>query len=195
MIDIKISINNGNEAFGTTGKTLTVNEQTKSVSLDFVAEELHHRMPLVPTDVIQQVLTGYAEVVSRLIAEGFCINYTNTKGDVLWQQYVDARLKCQSVNLEKARELTGDRQLEEAELVQRAGEIVQLAGVTLRPYVEVRQKFHELLADYKPKYNVVGVEERAYVEKKDGTGSEQGGTQQGGTTNNPPAGGENEDGE
>ena len=168
MVDIQISINNGNEAFGTTGKTITVNEQPKSVSLDFVAEELHHRMPLVPADVISQVLVGFQDVAARMMAEGFAIQGTNAKGDVLLRYYTDARLKCQSINLEKAKELMPGVVTDEATMVEHAGELIALAGVQLRPYVEVKQKFHELLDEYKPKYEVKGTKEVAYVSKKDG---------------------------
>ena len=184
MVDIQISINNGNEAFGTTGKTITVNEQPKSVSLDFVAEELHHRMPLVPADVISQVLVGFQDVAARMMAEGFAIQGTNAKGDVLLRYYTDARLKCQSINLEKAKELMPGVVTDEATMVEHAGELIALAGVQLRPYVEVKQKFHELLDEYKPKYEVKGTKEVAYVSKKDGNGGSTGGSDnQGGGDN------------
>lgn len=186
MVEIQISINNGNEAFGTTGKTITVNEQPKNLSLDFVAEEMSHKLPLVPKDVIKQVLTGFQEVTARLIAEGFAIQGTNTEGDVLLRYYTDARLKCQNINLQKAKELMPDTVTDEASMVAHAGELVALAGVQLRPYVEVQTKFHELLAEYKPKYEVKGVKEIAYVQKKgseDTTDSNQGGGSQ-----NPPSG-------
>ena len=176
MVDIQISINNGNEAFGVTGKTITVNEQPKSVSLDFVAEELHHRMPLVPADVISQVLVGFQDVAARMMAEGFAIQGTNAKGDVLLRYYTDARLKCQSINLEKAKELMPGVVTDEATMVEHAGELIALAGVQLRPYVEVKQKFHELLDEYKPKYEVKGTKEVAYVSKKDGNGGNTGGS-------------------
>jgi len=187
MIDIQISINNGNEAFGTTGKTITVNEQPKSISLGFVAEELHHRMPLVPEDVINQVLVGFQDVAARMMAEGFAIQGTNAKGDVLLRYYTDARLKCQSINLAKAKELMPDVVTDEATMVAHAGELIALAGVQLRPYVEVKQKFHELLSEFKPKYEVKGVVEKAYVAKTGENENENG--NQGG--NNP---GTNDDG-
>ena len=180
MIDIQISINNGNEAFGTSGKTITVNEQPKSISLDFVAEELHHRMPLVPADVISQVLVGFQDVAARMMAEGFAIQGTNAKGDVLLRYYTDARLKNQSINLAKAKELMPDTVTDEQSMVDHAGELVALAGVQLRPYVEVQQKFHELLGEYKPKYEVKGIVEKAYVAKKDGTGTDNTGDNTGG---------------
>ena len=166
MVDIQISVNNGNEAFGTTGKTLTVNEQPKNISLQFVAEELHHRMPLVPEDVIAQVLTGFQDVAARCMAEGFAIQGTNAQGDVLLRYYADARLACQSINLQKAKELMPEDVTDEASMVAHAGELVALAGVQLRPYVEVQKKFHELFATHKPKYEVKGTKEVAYVAKK-----------------------------
>ena len=197
MVDIVISINNGNEAFGTSGKTITVNESLKSVSLGFVSEELHHKMPLIPADVIQQVLTGFADVSARMMAEGFAIQYTNTKGDVLFREYTDARLKCQTINLQKAKELMPDVVVDEQTMVEHAGELVALAGVQLRPYLEVQQKFHELLQEYKPKYEVKDIKEVAYVPKKDsasgggttnqGDSTDQGGgNQQGGGSNMEP---------
>lgn len=191
MIDIQISINNGCEAFGTTGKTITVNEQPKSVSIDFVAEELHHRMPLVPADVITQVLVGFQDVAARMMAEGFAIQGTNANGDVLLRYYTDARLKCQNINLAKAKELMPDVVTDEATMVAHAGELIALAGVQLRPYVEVKQKFHELLAEFKPKYEVKDTKEVEYVQRKnsdmgevDNTGTNTGTGDEGGTT--PP---------
>ena len=166
MVDIHIFINNGNEAFGVNSKTLTVDEDPKNISLEFVADELKHRMPLVPDDVIRQVLTGFNEVVARFMAEGFAIQGTNTVGDVMLRYYCDARLKCQSINLQKAKELMPGVVTDEQSMVEHAGELVALAGVQLRPYVEVRQKFHDLLAGYKPKYEVKGIKERPYVARR-----------------------------
>ena len=145
-----------------------------------MAEELQHRMPLVPKDVITQVLTGFSDVAARMMAEGFAIQFTNTAGDVLWRMYTDARLKCQSINLAKAKELMPDVVTDEASMVAHAGELVNLAGVSLRPYLEVQQKFHELLQDFKPKYEVKSIQERAYVAKKtdatDGGSTDDNGT-------------------
>ena len=172
MIDVQISINNGNEAFGTSGKTITVNEQPKEVSLEFVAEELHHKMRHLEKDDITTVLSRFLEVAARMMAEGFGIQYTNTKEAVMMRLYTDARLDLptKSINLAKARELMPGVVTDEQSMVDHAGELVARVGVKLRPYVEVQQKFHELLADYKPKYQVKGIVERAYVERKDGEG-------------------------
>ena len=176
MVDVIISVNNGNEAFGTSGKTLTVNERPKDISLDFVAEELHHKMRHFEKEDIAQVLSGFVDVAARLMAEGFGIQYTNTKGDVMMRLYTDARLACQNINLEKARELMPEVVTDEASMVAHAGELVALAGVKLRPYVEVQQKFHEKLAEYSPKYTVKDTKEVAYVPKKDSTAQPGGGS-------------------
>ena len=82
---------------------------------------------------------------------------------------------------------------DEASMVEHAGELVALAGVTLRPYVEVQKKFHELLAEYKPKYEVKGTKEIPYLQKKtdegtQGTGDDNQGNQggSGGGTGDDP---------
>lgn len=192
MIDAIININNGVEAFGTTQKTITVVDRPKEISVEFFAEELQHKMPLVPVEVIQQVLSGFGDVAARLMAEGFAIRFTNSKDEVLMRIFADARLKCQSINLAKARELMPDDVTDEATMVEHAGELVNMVGISLRPYVEVQQKFHELFQAYKPKYQVKEIVDRPYVAKKDGTtgtDDNQGGDNGGGGNNNPPSGG------
>lgn len=184
MIDINIYVNNGNENLGTTGKTLTVNELPKEVSLDFVAEELHHKMRHLEKEDITMVLSRFLDVAARMMAEGFGIQYTNTKDAVMMRLYTDARLACQSINVQKAMELMPGVVTDEQTMVAHAGELVNLVGVKLRPYVEVQQKFHELLGDYKPKYQVKGIVERAYVEKKDSEEEPADGGQNGGQGNN-----------
>ena len=197
MIDINIFVNQGVEAFGTTGKTLTVNEQPKEVSLEFVAEELHHKMRHLEKDDITMVLSRFLDVAARLMAEGFGIQYTNTKEAVMMRLYTDARLDLptKSINLAKARELMPDVVTDEQSMVDHAGELVSMVGVKLRPYVEVQQKFHELLADYKPKYQVKGIVERAYVERKDssdGSGDNGGSNDNGGGNGGQGQGDDNE---
>ena len=172
MVDVIISINNGNEAFGTSGKTLTVNEQPKEVSLDFVAEELHHKMRHLEKEDITMVLSRFLGVAARMMAEGFGIQYTNSKEAIMMRLYTDARIDGQNINLARAKELMPDVIHTEQDMVDHAGELVALAGIKLRPYVEVQKKFHELLAEYKPKYNVKDIKEVAYIPKKD---AEQGG--------------------
>ena len=84
-----------------------------------------------------------------------------------------------NINLAKARELMPGVVTDEASMVEHAGELIALAGVTLRPYVEVQKKFHELLAEYKPKYEVKGTKDVPYVAKTNSGNGGEGGDNQG----------------
>lgn len=191
MIEYNLQINNGNEAFGTSGKTITANEVVKTISVDFLAEELHHANELIPKTVVKEVLSHFAEVAVRLMAEGFAIQFMNGN-DVVLRVYPDIHLKCQSINLTKARELLGEPTLTEAQMVERAGEIADKVGVTVRAYAEVQRTFTQMLQDAKPSIQRKGVVERAYVNKQTGDGTnpddntQQGsGDNAGGDTPNP----------
>ena len=191
MIEYNLQINNGNEAFGTSGKTITANEVVKTISVDFLAEELHHANELIPKTVVKEVLSHFAEVAVRLMAEGFAIQFMNGN-DVVLRVYPDIHLKCQSINLTKARELLGEPTLTEAQMVERAGEIADKVGVTVRAYAEVQRTFTQMLQDAKPSIQRKGIVERAYVNKKAGDdtnpdeNTQQGGGDNGGGDNTDP---------
>ena len=170
MIEYNLQINNGNEAFGTSGKTITANEVVKTISVDFLAEELHHANELIPKTVVKEVLSHFAEVAVRLMAEGFAIQFMNGN-DVVLRVYPDIHLKCQSINLTKARELLGEPTLTEAQMVERAGVIADKVGVTVRAYAEVQRTFTQMLQDAKPSIQRKGIVERAYVERQNGEGT------------------------
>jgi len=186
MIDYKIFINNGNEAFGTTGKTISIEEQPRTVSVDFLADAINSQNELIPKRTVKEVLSIFGTVASRLMAEGMALQFQND-GDVLLRLYTDARIKDGNINLARARELTHNPELTEDEMVARAGELVGLAGVQLRAYAEVQTKFNELLKSFKPQPNATGVVERARIERKNGEGGtgtddQQGGGEGGGST-------------
>lgn len=178
MIEYNLQINNGNEAFGVTGKTITANEVVKTISVDFLAEELHHANELIPKSVIKEVLSHFAEVSVRLMAEGFAIPFLNNQ-DVVLRLYPDIHLKCQSINLTKARELLNEPTLTEEQMVERAGEIADKVGVNVRAYAEVQRTFTQMLQDAKPSIQRKGIVEKAYVERVngEGTGDDNGGDQ------------------
>jgi hypothetical protein len=186
MIEYNLQINNGNEAFGVTGKTITANEVVKTISVDFLAEELHHANELIPKSVIKEVLSHFAEVSVRLMAEGFAIPFLNNQ-DVVLRLYPDIHLKCQSINLTKARELLNEPTLTEEQMVERAGEIADKVGVTVRTYAEVQRTFTQMLQDAKPSIQRKGIVEKAYVERVngDGTGDDNGGDQPAGGGGTP----------
>ena len=174
MIEYNLQINNGNEAFGVTGKTITANEVVKTISVDFLAEELGHANELIPKSVIKEVLSHFAEVSVRLMAEGFAIQFMNGQ-DVVLRLYPDIHLKCQSINLTKARELLNEPTLTEEQMVERAGEIADKVGVTVRAYAEVQRTFTQMLQDAKPSIQRRGIVEKAYVERANGEGTGDGG--------------------
>lgn len=188
MIDYKIFINNGNEAFGTTGKTISIEEQPRTVSVDFLADAINSQNELIPKRTVKEVLSIFGTVASRLMAEGMALQFQND-GDVLLRLYTDARIKDGNINLARARELTRNPELTEEQMVARAGELVGLAGVQLRAYAEVQTKFNELLKSFKPQPNATGVVERARIERKNGEGGTDGGSgtddQQGGGSTDP----------
>ena len=172
-VDYKIFINNGVDAFNTTGKTLSVEEQPKTVSVDFLADAIHSQNELIPKRTAKEVLSLFGVVAARLMAEGLAMQFTDD-GKVLLRVYADAKIKGGNINLARARELTGDASLTEEQMVSRAGEIVALAGVQLRAYAEVQQKFNELLQSFNPSPNLDGIVERARIERKDGEGGSDG---------------------
>ena len=189
MIEYNLQINNGNEAFGTTGKTITANEVVKTISVDFLAEELHHANDLIPKTVVKEVLSHFAEVAVRLMAEGFAIQFMNNQ-DVVLRLYPDIHLKCQSINLTKARELLNEPTLTEAQMVERAGELADKVGISVRAYAEVQRTFTQMLQDAKPSIQRKGIVEKAYVPLN----SSEGGDDAGGDDDNQGGGDDNQGG-
>ena len=190
MVEYKIIINNGNEAFGTTGKTLSVEEKPRTVSVDFLADAIHSQNELVSKRLAAEVLSTFGAISARLMAEGLAIQFQQD-GKAILRLYADTKIKDGNINLERARQLTGEPELTEAQMVERAGEIVRLAGVKVRAYAEVEQKFTEAIASFNPQVSLVGIEEKAYVERTNsnaggsGSGDNQGGDNGGGDDLNP----------
>lgn len=182
MLEYSIQINNGVEAFGTTGKTITVNEAPKVLSQDFLAEEIHHANELIPKKVVEEVLSNFGKTAARLMAEGIAIQFLDGK-DVLMRLYADVKVKGGNINLARAREL--DPTVTDI-TPENASSLVQKAGLQVRAYAEVEQKFTELLRDFKPSLQLKDVTERAYVAKKDSSDDGGGGQQQGGSQDDDP---------
>lgn len=189
MIEYNLQINHGNQAFGVEGVTLTANEVVKTISVDFLSEELHHANELIPKATVKEVLSHFAEVAVRLMAEGFAIQLLN-EGDVVLRLYPDVHLNGQSINLTKARELLQEPTLTEEQMVERAAELCDKVGVSVRAYAEVQRTLTQMLQDAKPSLQRKGVVEKAYVPKKGSEGGEQGGT-----SSEDNGGGENNGGE
>lgn len=184
MLEYNIQVNNGVEAFGTGDqKTITVNETPKAVSLDFVAEEIHHANELIPKRAVQEVLANFADVAARLMSEGFAIQFVKD-GNVVLRLYADMHIKGGNINLARAKEL--DPAVTEI-TTENAGDLVTKAGITIRAKAEVEQTFTDMLLSYKPQLQRKAVVEKQKVERKDGTST--GNTGDGGNTGGGNTGG------
>ena len=190
----QIQINNGNANLGVTQKTVTVNEVNQTVDENFLAHYMHLHNGLIPEDAARAVLSIFGECAAELMAQGHAIQLK--KGDdVLMRIYPDIHLQGGNINIERARELTGNPALTEAEMVEQASELVRLAGVTYRARCEAEQKFTALLKKQDVSVQKVdGIKQVAFVPASDGSsngGSGQGGGSSEGGENGGNGGGEN----
>ena len=196
-MEYSISINNGVEAFGTAGqKTITVNEELKTVDAKFLAHYISLHNPTIPQQTAQSVLENFVECAAELMAQGNAIQLKNGQ-DVALRLYGDIHIKGGNINLQRARELMPGL----TEITpENAQELVSRAGLTVRAYAEVEQKFTDLLLAQGASVTSSGlVVEKAPVARKDGgEGGEQeggNGSQEGGGEggNGGNGGGENEE--
>ena len=192
-MEYSISINNGVEAFGTAGqKTITVNEELKTVDAKFLAHYISLHNPTIPQQTAQSVLENFVECAAELMAQGNAIQLKNGQ-DVALRLYGDIHIKGGNINLSRARELMPGLTEITAENAQ---ELVSRAGLTVRAYAEVEQKFTDLLLAQGASVTSSGkVVEKATVARKDGNGSSEGSSTGGndGGDNPPSGGGENEE--
>ena len=192
-----VSLNQGNEALGS-GKSITVNEVLNTVDEHALAHHIHLHNQLIPEQVAESVLQNFIDAAAELMSMGFAIQLRN-KQDVALRIYPDIHVKGGNITLEKAREI--DPTVTDLTL-ENAGELVSRVGVTVRARAEVEQKFTDLLLSQGASLERKEVVERAYVQKKDGSGEggnevaddEEDITQNNdGPTPDPNEGGENEE--
>lgn len=165
MIQYKVFLNNGVEAFGITEKTITANEELQTVDEQALAREITHENPLIPEQVAKAVLENFCKAAANLMSMGFAIQLKNGQ-DVALRIYPDVHVKGGNINLNRAKEL--DATVTEL-TVDNAGSLVDKAGVTLRAKAECEQKFTELLLAAGAVQRK-GVVEKAMVMRKDGEG-------------------------
>ena len=179
-MDYDIQINNGVEAFGTAGqKTITVNESVKTVDANFLAHFISLHNPTIPKQTAESVLANFVECAAELMAQGNAIQLMNGQ-DVALRLYPDIHIKGGNINLARAQQL--DPSVTEI-TPENAPLLVQKAGVTVRAYAEVEQKFTDLLLTQGASVTSSGkVVEKAAVQRKDGTQPSDGGSTQGGGT-------------
>ena len=177
MIDYKICLNNGNEVLGIDQKTITANEELRTVDEEALAREIHHENGLIPVQVAHAVLENFCKAAANLMSMGFAIQLRNGN-EVALRIHPDLHIEGGSINLARAREMMPDKVSTEEDMVNCAGELVSRAGVSIRVKSECQQKFTDLLLSLNPSVNRTGIVERAKVTRTDGgSGSgSQGGT-------------------
>lgn len=191
-IQYKGQLNLGNEAFGSE-KTITANEVIRTAESKDLAREIHHQNTLIPEQVAQAVLDNLCAAAVELMNMGFAVQLKN--GDDVAVRFIpDIHVKGGNINLARAQQL--DPTVTEL-TEQNAGELIDKAGgVTVKVRAIVQQKFTDLLNKDGVKVERIGVETKAYVEKKNSDGTDDSGSddQQGGD-DNQGGGGDNGDNE
>lgn len=172
MIEYKVSLNNGIEAFGVDQKTITANEDVKTCDETALAREIAHENPLIPEQVAKAVLENFCKATANLMAMGFAVQLRNGN-DVALRIHPDIHVKGGNINLARAKEL--DPTVTEL-TVENAGRLVDKAGVTLRAKAECEPKFTELLLAVGSSVSRNEVIERAKVVRQPGADAENGGT-------------------
>ena len=185
MIEYIGQINLPNPNFGTTEKTITANEQVRTCDTRSLAKEVAHAShDLVTEGIAELVINNFCKACVDKMVEGFAIQMQNN-ADVMMRIFPDIHLNTKSgnINLKMARELLGDPTLTEAQMVERAGELIDKVGVKVTVRATVQQKFTDLLE--KEGYSVT----RTGIQTATAAHQSEGGDNQGGTGDNGNGGG------
>ena len=185
MIEYIGQINLPNPNFGTTEKTITANEQVRTCDTKSLAKEVAHAShDLVTEGIAELVINNFCKACVDKMVEGFAIQMQNN-ADVMMRIFPDIHLNTKSgnINLKMARELLGDPTLTEAQMVERAGELIDKVGVKVTVRATVQQKFTDLLE--KEGYSVT----RTGIQTATAAHQSEGGDNQGGSGDNGDGGG------
>lgn len=183
MIDYVGQINLPNENFGITEKTITANEVVKTCDLKALAKEIAHQNHDIITPAIAEMVIGsFCKATVEKMTEGFAIQLMNGN-DVAMRIFPDLHINGGNINLKRAKELDPTIQTEE-DMVAKAGELIDKAGVKVSVRAVVQSKFTELLDHEGYQVHRTGIVEKSFTkaDANSGTGS---GDNQGGNNLNP----------
>ena len=169
-IKYQTCLNQGNEALKL-GKSITVNEIVETVDEKALAREIHHLNQLIPQQVAEAVLANFCQAAAQLMAMGYAVTLKNGN-DVALRIYPDVHLRCNSINLARAKELDPSVS---ALSMENAGDLATKAGVTVRAKAECEAKFTELLLAQGASVERKAVVEKAFVARKGSQGGSAGG--------------------
>ena len=187
MIEYVGQINLPNENFGQSEKTITANETVRTADAKALAREIHHQNTLIPETVAEAVLQHFCKAAVEKMTEGFAIQLYNGQ-DVAMRIFPDVHVKGGNINLKRARELDPTIQTE-ADMVEKAGALIDKAGLKVSVRAVVQQKFTELLDKEEYQLKRTGIVEKKFTKddttdggSTDGNGGEGSGGEGGGST-------------
>ena len=172
MVKYNLQINNGVEAFGTTGKTITANEVVETCDAAELAREIAHYAEVVNERTCKFVLDNLLAACVQKMSEGKAVVLT-LDGKAALRIYPDVHLKCGNINLAKAQKLdptVTEISLENvSDLAQKAG------GVVLRAKAEVEQPLTDALAKLDPTIRLNEKKEMPRIARANSQGGTGGG--------------------
>lgn len=183
MIEYQGQVNRPNAALGATERTITANEVVRTADTKAVAREIHHQNTLIPEQVAESVLQNFCAAAVELMSQGFALQLQSGQ-DVAMRILPDIHLKGGNINLKRARQLTGNQQLTEDEMVAQAGELIDKVGLKVSVRAIVQQKFTDMLDKEGYTLKRTGIVERDYNSGGSDDGSSDGdsGSSDGGTS-------------
>ena len=177
MVEYILKINNGNEAFGTTGKTITASEVVKTCDTAELAREIAHYAEVVNERTCKFVLDNFLAACVQKMSEGKAIVLTYD-GKAALRLYPDIHLKAESINLAKAQEL--DPTITEITLDNVSDIVRKAGGVVVRAKAEVEQPLTDALRGLNPSLSLADKKEIARVQRVNNQGGNGGGNNGGG---------------
>lgn len=142
MIYYNLQINNGVEAFGTTGKTISANEVVDTCDAAELAREIAHHAEVISERTAKYVLDNILEAVVQKMSEGKAVVLT-LDGKAALRIYPDIHIKGGNINLARAKEL--DPTVTEITLDNISDLVTKAGGVTLRAKAEVEKPLTDAL--------------------------------------------------
>lgn len=185
MVKYNLQLNNGVEAFGTTGKTITANEVVETCDAAELAREIAHYAEVVNERTCKFVLDNLLAACVQKMSEGKAVVLT-LDGKAALRIYPDVRLKAGSINLAKAKEL--DKTVTDLTMDNISDIATKAGGVVLRAKAEVEQPMTDALLKLDASVRLDGKKEIARILRKENQGTQGGGGNPGGN----PGGNQNQ---
>ena len=183
MVKYNLQLNNGVEAFGTTGKTITANEVVETCDAAELAREIAHYAEVVNERTCKFVLDNLLAACVQKMSEGKAVVLT-LDGKAALRIYPDVRLKAGSINLAKAKEL--DKTVTDITMDNISDLATKAGGVVLRAKAEVEQPLTDALLKLDASVRLEGKKEISRILRKESQGGDGGntggGTQGGGSS-------------